>query len=233
MTALALALALGLAGASSAAASPGYGGNHKSEPINPYHPVKRAPVIKSLVVTAAPTQAIAGQIITLRGRHFTRAMKLRLGAHAIAPRYVSSTQIQFKIPVTLAAKRYPMALVGPRRSKRLGTLAVYGPRPLPTVSFVITSAPSSAVAGQTITIRGHRFHRNMTLRLGGKTIAPRYASATTLQFVVPRSLAGSRYRMLLVSPLQTKAIGSLAVRRPRAPSYGWSFNVGMFFNLNG
>jgi hypothetical protein len=74
----------------------------------------------------------------------------------------------------------------------------------------------------------------MTLRLGGKTIAPRYASATTLQFVVPRSLAGSRYRMLLVSPLQTKAIGSLAVRRPAPrPRYGWSFNVGIFFNLNG
>lgn len=234
----ALALAIGLAGASSAAAdAPGYN-KHKPAPHQPVWrgPVKRAPVVKQPVVTAVPKQAVTGQTIIIRGQHFSRAMKLRLGATTIAPRYVSRTQLRFAIPARMVAKRYPMFLVGPRQKhKRIGTLALYRPRPLPIVRFAVTSAPKVAVLGQTITIRGHRLSRNMTLRIGNKTIAPRYASARMLQFVVPRSLASRRYNMQLVGPYQSERIGVIALRPAPRPAWrlGWTFKAGMFFHLNG
>jgi hypothetical protein len=102
--------------------------------------------------------------------------------------------------------------------------------------FYISSAPSAAYLGRAITIRGNNLNRRMTLQIGRVSIAPSYSSPTMLRFVVPAHLGRGRYQMLLVGPRQTKRIGAIALRhapRQRRFQGGWSYRVGMFFNVNG
>jgi hypothetical protein len=102
--------------------------------------------------------------------------------------------------------------------------------------FYVSSAPSAAYLGRAITIRGNNLNRRMTLQIGRVAIAPSYSSPTMLRFVVPAHLGRGRYQMLLVGPRQTKRIGPIALRhapRQRRFRRGWSYRVGMFFNVNG
>ena len=106
--------------------------------------------------------------------------------------------------------------------------------------FYVSSAPRAAYLGRAITIRGNNLARGLTLQIGRVSIAPSYSSPTMLRFVVPSHLRRGRYQMLLVGRGQAKRIGPIALRHaPRQRRFqrrfqrGWSYRVGMFFNLNG
>jgi hypothetical protein len=224
-----LALTLALAG-SAFADAPGYNKQRKPAPYGQTKkaPAKRAPVVMAPVVTAAPSHAVAGQVIVLRGQRLAQTVGLRLGPMTLAPTFRSPTQLRFAVPKNMVARSYPMVLVTRHRSQRIGTLALR--RPAPAFTFMVSSAPRSAVLGQVITIRGQRLHKGLTLRIGNKTIAPRWVSATSIQFVIPRTLLARSYQMTLAGPRVAKNLGTIALRRP-APKPRWSYNVGWFFNL--
>jgi hypothetical protein len=229
IAASALALTLALAG-SAFADAPGH--NRKPAPYGQVKksPAKRAPIAMTPVVTAAPSSAVAGQVIVLRGHRLAQTVSLRLGPMTLAPTYRSPTQLRFTVPKNMAARSYAMVLVTRFKSQRIGTLALR--RPVLARTFAVSSAPRSAILGQVITIRGHHFHRGLTLRIGNKTIAPRYVSATAIQFVIPRTLLARNYSMTLSGPRVAKHLGVISLRRP-APRPRWSYSFSWFFSITG
>jgi hypothetical protein len=175
-----------------------------------------APMIASL----NPTLAIAGSTFTLtiNGANFTTASTLQLGATALTPTYVSTTQLAAVVPASLVPTAGTMSVTVSTASGTSPAAALTVNPPAPTITSL---NPTLAIAGSafTLTINGANFTAASTSQLGAAALTTTYVSSTQLTAVVPASLVPTAGTMsVTVSTASGTSPAAALTVNPPAPT---------------
>ena len=145
-----------------------------------------APTIGSL--TPEVGLVAGGQSVTVTGSGFAAGMTVTIGGVAVTPTSVTPTSF------TLIAPAESAGLVDIQVTTLDGTSALtaadeYTYGILPVIS-ALTPSGGLVGGGQAVTVTGGGFTAGMTATVGGTTVTPLGASATSFTFTAPAEVAG-------------------------------------------
>ena len=145
-----------------------------------------APTIGS--VTPEVGLVAGGQSVTVTGSGFAAGMTVTIGGVAVTPTSVTPTSF------TLIAPAESAGLVDIQVTTLDGTSALtaadeYTYGILPVIS-ALTPSGGLVGGGQAVTVTGGGFTAGMTATVGGTTVTPLGASATSFTFTAPAEVAG-------------------------------------------
>jgi hypothetical protein len=173
---------------------------------------KRRPIVRQPVFNAFPTSAVQGKALAITGRWLPANAVLAIGGARIRASYSGPNKLTFVVPADLAARTYNARLSWPGHAVTIGRIAIQARHNMDAP--VINGIASQAILGSDLTITGRWLSKGAVLKLGGYTLAPKYASSTRLTFAVPAHLAAKRYNARLFMGRMIKNLGTIRLVAP-------------------